>query len=143
MDLWLSGDRYKCRLIVKTINQQLQSYGCPFVAKFNHCNFWFDLIFFIQFDLFLLIQCNHLVIFDLIFFIQFNLFFFLLIQCNRLTTIDLIQTLDFLFNLILQIFIQFNPSFFIQSYWDEVVNLFYWGKFYVKQVCCLWNIENR
>ena len=41
-------------------------YGCPFVAKFNHCNFWFDLIFFIQFDLFLLIQCNHVVIFDLI-----------------------------------------------------------------------------
>ena len=55
----------------------------------------------------------------------------MLIQCNRLTTVDLIQTLDFLFNLILQTFIQFNPPFFIPSYWDEVVNLFYWGEFYV------------
>ena len=119
-------------------------HGCPFVAKFNHCNFWFELIFFIQFDLFLLIQCNHLVIFDLIFFysILFS-FFFLLIQCNLLTTIDSIRNLDFLFNLILRIFVQFNPSFFIQSYWDEVVDLFYWGEFYVKHVCCLWNIENR
>ena len=58
----------------------------------------------------------------------------MLIQYNRLATIDLIQTLYFLFNLILQTFIQFNPSFFIQSYWDKVVNLFYWGKCYVKHV---------
>ena len=58
-------------------------------------------------------------------------------QCNRLTTIDLIRTLDFLFSLILHIFIQFNPSFFIKSYWDEVVKLCYWVEFYVKRVCCL------
>ena len=36
----------------------------------------------------------------------FNLIFLLLIQCNRLAMIDLIQTLEFLFNLILEIFIQ-------------------------------------
>ena len=64
----------------------------------------------------------------------------LLIQCNRLTTIDLIQTLDFLFNLILQIFIQLNPSYFIQSYWHEVVNLFYWGEFYVN-TCVAYEIS--
>ena len=39
-----------------------------------------------------------------------------------MTIIDLIQNLEFLFNLILQIFVQFNPSFFIQWYWDEVVD---------------------
>ena len=56
------------------------------------------------------------------------------IQCNRLTIIDLISTLEFLMNLILQIFIQFNPLFFIQSYWDKVVDLFYWGEFSVNHV---------
>ena len=52
--------------------------------------------------------------------------------------IDLIQTLEFLFNLILEIFIQFNTSFFIQSYCDEVVDSFYWGEFSVNRM-----IENR
>ena len=64
----------------------------------------------------------------------------MLFQCNRFTTIDLIQNLDFLFNLILQIFIPFNPSFFIQSYWDEVFNLFYWGEFYVN-TCAAYEIS--
>ena len=91
--------------------EYIYRYGCPFVTKFNHCNFWFDLIFFIQFDL------------------------FSLIQCNRLTTI---QTL--IFNLILKIFIQFNPLFFIQCYWDEVVNLFYLGEYYVN-TCVAYEIS--
>ena len=73
----------------------------------------------------------------------FNLIFLSLIQCNRLAMIDLIQTLEFLFNLILEIFIQFNTSFFIQSYCDEVFDSFYWGEFSVNHMCCLWNIENR
>ena len=41
-------------------------YGWPFVSKFSNCNFWFDVILFIQFNLFLLIQYNQLAIFDLI-----------------------------------------------------------------------------
>ena len=48
--------------------------------------------------------------------------------------IDLIQTLEFLFNLILEIFIQFNTSFFIQSYCDEVFDSFYWGEFSVNHI---------
>ena len=75
----------------------------------------------------------------------FNLIFLSLIQCNRLAMIDLIQTLEFLFHLILEIFIQLNTSFFIQSYCDEVVDSFYWGEFSVNHMCCLQFIiiENR
>ena len=62
---------------------------------FNNCNFLFDLILFIWFNLFLLNQCNHLSIFYLIQSFLFDLTFFLIIQYYRLTVIDLIQTLEF------------------------------------------------
>ena len=111
---------------------------------FNNCNFLFDLILFIWFNLFLLNQCNHLSIFDLIQSFLLDLTCFLIIQYYRLTVIDLIQTLEFfLIQSNLTDFYSFNPLFFIQSYWYEVVDLFYSGEFSVNHICCLWNIENR
>ena len=32
--------------------------------------------------------------------------------------------------------------FFVQSYWDEVVNLFNWGEFYANHARCFYFIEN-